>query len=117
LGHRKKEREVAVDAFFLADGCGLRALPGRGDLDEDALARGAEFFVEADEITRLLDGCFDIEGKPGIDLGGNAAGDDREDFTAEGDEEVVDDLAVQRGAGERAGAVVSDGFREASCGA
>ena len=112
LGHRKKEREVAVDSFFLADGCGLRAFPGRGDLNEDALARGAEFFVETDEVARLLDGGFDIEGKAGIDLGGNAAGDDREDFAAEGDEEVVDDLAVERGAGERAGAVVSDGFRE-----
>ena len=90
----------------------MGAFPCRGDLDEDAFARGAEFFVEADEVAGFFDGGLGVEREAGVHLGGDAAGDDLEDFAAEGDEEVVDDLAVECGAGERGVAVVGDGFFE-----
>lgn len=43
LPEAEEEREVAVDAVLLLElARGLDAPPGRGDLDEDALARDAE---------------------------------------------------------------------------
>ena len=38
LGEGEEQREVAVDALLLEFGGGLDALPGGGDLDQDALA-------------------------------------------------------------------------------
>jgi hypothetical protein len=112
LREGKEEGEVAVDAFLLAGGSGLGTFPCRGDLDEDAFAWGAELFVKADEVAGLLDGAFDVEREAGVNLCRDAAGDDREDFSAEGDEEVVDDLAVKGGAGERGVLVVGDSLVE-----
>ena len=48
----------------------------------------------------LGDGAGDVEGEAGIGLGGDAAGDDLEDFLAEGDEDVIDDVLDLGGAGE-----------------
>ncbi len=69
-----------MDAFLFANRGGLCAFPGRGDLDEHALAVDAELLVEADEVAGLLDGGFGVEGKAGVDFGGNATGDDVEDL-------------------------------------
>src|SRR5438552_11843211 len=65
------------------------AVPGRGDLDEDAFARDTGLLVTADERARLGDAGFDIEAEPGIDLGGDAAGDDFQNLEAERDSEFV----------------------------
>jgi len=56
LRKRKEQREVTTDAVLFELCGGLDALPGRGDLDEHALARHAGGGVERDEIAGLGDG-------------------------------------------------------------
>ena len=41
LRQREDERQIDVDGFLLKDRGGLNTLPGRGDLDEHALAGNA----------------------------------------------------------------------------
>ena len=110
LGEGEEEGQVAVDAFFLEDFSGFDAFPGGGDFDEDALAGDAGFFVHADEVTGFVDVGLGVEGEAGVDFGGDAAGDDFEDFEAEGDDEAVHDGVEKGGAGEGGGFAVGDGF-------
>ena len=46
LGKAEEQRQVAVDALFLEPLGGADAFPGRGDLDQDALAIDAVGLVE-----------------------------------------------------------------------
>jgi hypothetical protein len=62
---------------------GLDALPGRGNLDEDALAVDSDALVEGNQLLGLCDGSFLVEGQPGIDFGRDPARDQREDLFAE----------------------------------
>ena len=98
LGEAEEQRQVAVDAFLLELLGGADALPGGGDLDEDALAVDAVGLIKADQPAGLLDGALGVEREPGIDLGRDAARDDLEDLLAEGDEQAIDagfDLGVE----------------------
>lgn len=65
---------------------GLDALPCRSDLDEDTLFLDADGVVEGDELLGLGLGALLVEGKTRIDLGGDTARDESEDFLAELDE-------------------------------
>ena len=112
LWEREEEREVAIDAFFLADRSGLGAFPCRGDLDEHTLTGCALLLIEADEVTGLFDCAFNIKRKSGIDFGGNTTWNDREDFATERDEKIVDDLTVERATGERARAIIGHSLLE-----
>jgi hypothetical protein len=96
-----------VDAVFFEDLGGFDAFPGGGDFDEHAVAADAGFFVEGDDLAGFGDGGGGVEGEPGVHFGGDAAGDDFEDFETENDEEAVDD-GGQRGGG----AGVGDGLVE-----
>jgi hypothetical protein len=89
-----------VDAFFFELFCGFDAFPGGGDFDEDAVALVAFGFVGADEFAGFVDGALGIEGEACVDFGGDAAGDDVEDFEAEEDEDAVEDGVGAGGAGE-----------------
>ena len=73
-----------MDALFFEDFCGLDAFPCGGELDEDALAGDAGGFVLGDDVAGGLDGALGVVGEAGVDFGGDAAGDDREDLLAEG---------------------------------
>ncbi len=110
LGEAEEEGQVAVDAFFLQDFGGFDAFPGGGDFDEDALAGDAGLFVHADEVAGFVDVGLGVEGEAGVDFGGDAAGDDFEDFEAEGDDEAVHDAVEEGGSGEGGGFAVCDGF-------
>jgi len=94
-----------VDTFFFEDLGGLDAFPGGGDLDQNAVASDAGFFVESYDLVGFGDGGGGVEGETGVHFGGDTAGDDLEDFQAEHDEEAVDD----GGEGGR-GACVFDGL-------
>ena len=59
-------------------------------------ATDARLLVHADQLAGLGQGALGVETEPGIDLGGDAAGDDLEDLAAEVDEELVHE---RRGAG------------------
>ena len=65
---------------------GLDTLPSRGDLDQNALLLDTDRLVELDEVLGLRLGCCLVEGQLGVDLSGDAAGNDREDLLAELDE-------------------------------
>ena len=54
LGLGEQEREIAVDAFLLEDLRGADALPGRRDLDQDALAPDAALLVGLDDARGLF---------------------------------------------------------------
>ena len=84
LVEAEEQGHVAVDALFFEDLGGLDALPGGGELDEDALAGDAGGFVLLDDVAGGRDGLVDVVGEAGVDLGGDAAGDDLEDLEAEG---------------------------------
>ena len=84
LVETEEEGHVAVDAFLLEDLGGLDAFPGGGELDEDALAGDAGGLVLRDDVAGGLDGLLGVVGEAGVDLGGDAAGDDLEDLLAEG---------------------------------
>ena len=64
-------------------------LPGAGDLDEDALAVDPGLRVQVDQPAGLGQRPFGVEAEPGIDLGGDPAGDDLEDLAGEVDEQLV----------------------------
>ena len=76
---------------------GLRAFPGRGDLDEDALAPDAARLVVGDQRLGLGDRAGGVEGEIGVDLGRDAAGHDSGQLGAE-----IDRQAIGHGAGRRA---------------
>lgn len=80
LGEGEEEGEVAVDAVFLKDFCGTDAFPGGGNFDQDAFAVDASFFVKGNEFAGFGCGGGGVEGEAGIDLSGDASGDDLEDF-------------------------------------
>ncbi len=92
LVEAEEEGHVAVNAFLLEDLGGLNALPGGGELDEDAIARDAGLVVQGDDRARFGDGLIDVVGEAGVDLGGDAAGDDVEDLAAEGNFERPEGL-------------------------
>lgn len=127
LDEREHEGEVAVDAVVaLEDLGGLDALPGGGDLDEDAVLGDTLLLVELqtgpalaarsdlrirtdgekcppylDDLEGLVDGGLGVERQVGVDLGGDLAGDDLEDLGAELDQEAVErelDLLLSRAA-------------------
>ena len=52
----------------------------------------APLLVERDELARLGDRPVGVEAQAGVDLGGDAAGNDLEDLAAEEDEELIDEL-------------------------
>ena len=85
LVQAEEQREVAVDAFLLKDFSGADAFPGRGDLDEDAVAANAGVVVLLNDGAALSDGGLGVVGEAGIDFGGDAAGNDGQDLLAEGD--------------------------------
>lgn len=89
LGEAEEEGEVAVDALLLESAGSLDTLVGGGNLDEDALLVNAELLVLGNEGVSLGLGGLGVEGEAGVDLGGDTAGDDLEDLTAEEDEELV----------------------------
>ena len=100
LMHAEEEGHVAVDALFLEDLGGADTLPGGGELDEDALAGDAGLVVLGDDVVGGGDGALGVVGEAGVDLGGDAAGDDVENLAAEGDGERLEgqfrDLLVGR---------------------
>jgi hypothetical protein len=75
-----------VDALLLELAGGLDALPCAGDLDEDTLLLDADGVVESDELLGLGLGTLLVEREPGVDLGGDTAGDDLQDLGTEVDE-------------------------------
>ena len=73
LGSAEQQREVAVDALVLEHLGGADAFPGRGDLDQDALAADAALLVGGDDRAGLGDRRLGVEGEVGIDLGRDPA--------------------------------------------
>ena len=67
----------------------LDTLPGRGDLDEDALLGNTSILVETNDLLGLGNGGLLIERKTGINLSGNTARDDLENLNTEVDKELV----------------------------
>ncbi len=80
----EEQSHVAVDALLLEDLSCLDALPGGGELDENAIARDTGLVVEGDDCARFGDGSVDIVGEAGVDLGGDTARDDVENLATEG---------------------------------
>jgi hypothetical protein len=116
LDEREHEGQVAVDAVLgLQDVSGLDTLPGRGDLDENAVLgdtsllvqlfklalfgkfRVAFTFTYLDDVQSLVNGGLGVKREASVNLGGNLSGDDLENFLSEFDEQVVEggvDLSV-----------------------
>ncbi len=106
LHEREQQGHVALDAFLLQHLGGADSFPGRGELDQHALAADAGGFVQVDQFAALVDRALGVERQARVDLGRDAARDDLEDFGAEGDQQAVDD-DVGRFAG-----VIAHGFLE-----
>ena len=102
LDERKKEREVAVDAFLFQHLGGPDPLPGGRDLDQDAIPRNPLRLVERDELAALCDRPRSVKRQACVGFGGDAAGDDFENLHAERNEQVVDHILDLRRAGEPA---------------
>ena len=92
LVQTEEKGHVAVNAFLLELLGSLDALPGGGKLDEDAVAGDPGALVLRDDVACGLDGLLGVVGDAGIDLGGDAAGDDLKDLLAEGDGEGLESL-------------------------
>ena len=90
MSEGEEESEVTADAFFFEFGSGLDAFPGGSHLDEDAFFGDAGGFVESDELFSFGDRGGFVERETSVDFGGDAAGDDFQNFGAEGDEKCVD---------------------------
>ena len=86
-----------MNVFALQLFCGPDSFPGAGDLDQDALAAEPGLPVHADQLAGLGEGCLGVEAEAGIDLRGDATGNDLEDLAAEGDEELVDERRAAGG--------------------
>jgi hypothetical protein len=98
LDEREHEGQVAVDAVLgLQDVSGLDTLPGRGDLDENAVLGDTSLLVQLDDVQSLVNGGLGVEREASVNLGGNLSGDDLENLLSELDEQVVEggvDLSV-----------------------
>ncbi|RUS24477.1 hypothetical protein BC938DRAFT_473523 [Jimgerdemannia flammicorona] len=81
---REQQRQVAVNVVLgLKNVRSLDTLPGRGDLDQDAVLVNAGLLVELDDTECLGNGALGIEGEAGINLGRDATGNDLEDLNTE----------------------------------
>jgi len=78
-----------VDAILFQDLGGADAFPGRGDLDQHALARHAGLFVQVDDLAGLGQQSLFVKGQACIHFGGNTARDGFENAGAHGDREGV----------------------------
>ncbi|AEK61271.1 conserved hypothetical protein [Collimonas fungivorans Ter331] len=96
LRQGKQQGQVAMDASLLQHFGGPYAFPGRGDLDQHALAVDAGSFIQLDQGVSFVDAALGIEGQARIGFGGNPARDDFQDFLAEGDQQVVDDVGSRQ---------------------
>lgn len=90
LGQAKNECQVAGDSLCFQDLGGLNALPGGGNLDEDAGLVDSLFLVELDEGSGLFDGRLGVKGKTGVDLRRDVSGNDLGDL----DSKVYRDLVL-----------------------
>lgn len=90
LAEAEEEGEVAVDAVLLLElPSSLDTVPGRGNLDKDALLLDALLLVELDEVLGLGLGGLLVKREGSVDLGRDTARDDLEDLDTELDEEAV----------------------------
>ncbi len=95
LGEGKQQGQVGLDAFLFQHLGGADALPGGGQLDQDAIVADACFVVEADQFASLGDAGVGVEGETGVHFGGDAARDDFQHFQTDVDRQLVarvDDL-------------------------
>ena len=84
LTEAKEQGQVAVNPVVTLElARSLDTLPCRRDLDQDALLLDTDRLVERDELLSLSLGAFLVEREAGINLSGDAAGDDGEDLLAE----------------------------------
>ena len=92
LRQRKHEREIAVDPFLFQYLARLNALPCRCDLDENAFLRNLPFFVKFDQLARFVDRAFHVERQTRVGFGRNTTRHDFQNFGAELNEQVIDDV-------------------------
>mmetsp|Transcript_25792 Transcript_25792/g.60729 ORF Transcript_25792/g.60729 Transcript_25792/m.60729 type:complete len:466 (-) Transcript_25792:95-1492(-) len=85
----KDERDVAVDALLFQNLGGLDALPGPGQLDEDAALVDAHLFVHLDDSPGPLDAGVNVVAEPDVDLGRYLSGHQCRQFGTEADGELV----------------------------
>ena len=87
LGKAEEEGEVAVNAVVALElARRLDALPGRRDLDEDALLLDTDGVVQRDELLGLLLCRLLVKGETGVNLGRDTTRDNLQDLLAEFDE-------------------------------
>ena len=100
LGEGEQQGQVGLDALAFQNLGGADSFPGGGDLDQQAVGADAGIGVQLHQPPRLGDGGLGIEAQPRVDLGGDAAGDEPEDFAADRHREAVAgiaEVAVRRG--------------------
>jgi len=85
------EGHVALDFVFEQRLARLDALPGGGDLDQNAVGADACLFVEGEQSFRPLYCFVFVEGQPCIHLRGHESLDFLEDLHTERHAEVVVD--------------------------
>ena len=69
-------------------GC-LDPLPGRGELDQDALLGHAELLVQGDQLQGLGHLALHVEAEPSVHLSGDAALHNLQDLSPETDKQFV----------------------------
>jgi len=90
LTETEQESKVAMDLLITLKFTGsLDTLPGRCDLNENAFLGDANGLVKFDQVSGLNLGGFFIEREPSIDLRGNAARNDGQNFLSELNEQAV----------------------------
>src|SRR5262245_21360343 len=81
-----------MNPFPLESLRGTNTLPGTGNLDEDPIALDPGLLIHADQLARLCQRSVDIETQRRVNLRGNAARYDLQDFTAKVDQQSVHEL-------------------------
>ncbi|MNI79042.1 hypothetical protein D3C73_1354730 [compost metagenome] len=89
LGEVEDQRQVALDALTLQFAGRANALPGGGELDEEALTWNARRLVQCDQAPGLGQACLLIEGQPRIDLARYPAGHVLQQVAAQSNDQLV----------------------------
>ena len=92
LGEAEEQSQIAVNAFSFEPLGGANALPGAGELDENALTADAFRLIQRDEFTGLGDAALGIEAQARGYFGGYAPRNHLQNLASEQHEEAIDKL-------------------------
>ncbi|CCJ77799.1 hypothetical protein BN135_2863 [Cronobacter muytjensii 530] len=89
LREGEQQSQVTVDAFFFKLLGGADALPGRSELDQNAIVADASVVVEFDQAPGFSDAAFGVIGETRVHFGRDTARDKLQDFQTDVHRQLV----------------------------